>query len=64
MSLGIHFWILQCIFIVKFSVSSLKKIRFGIKQSPPQPPTCVRVSQAKLFLKVLMCYVLSAYEKE
>ena len=47
MSLGIHFWILQCIFIVKFSMSSLKKIRFGIKQSPPQPPTCVSVSQVK-----------------
>ena len=70
-SLCIHFWLLQYIFVVNLSMYNFEKnVIFSIKQLPLCQPTCVFSFQfcyccrKKTFLRVFMCYVLSVYEKK
>ena len=63
---------LQCIFIVKFSISSLKKCTLWYEIFPtlghPLAPVLLKfviLSREKCFSEIcIMCYVLSVHEKE
>ena len=64
-SLCIHFPILQCIFIVNFSLSSLKRMYFHPTHLLAQVFffNFVSLSRAKRFLKVLMRYACLSMKK-